>query len=321
MTDHGLIYYPDDQPGIQRRKRGRGFAYFAPDGTNIDDAVERKRLAALAVPPAYRDVWMCPLSQGHLQATGRDDKDRKQYRYHPDWTAAQAQTKFDKLVDFGHQLPGIRRKVRRDLTYDVGEKTFALASAVAMIDRLALRVGNEAYTRENGSYGALTLRNRHINMTGNMIALRYTAKGGKRVRRQLADRTLARVLNKIGDLPGASLLSWIDDDGQPQTLGSETLNRYIADAAGDDDTTAKTFRTWAGTLAAFETAETGPTTIKAMSEAAAKRLHNTATIARNSYIHPDIIELAGQDISPPKPIKHSDLRVAEQRMLGYLENN
>lgn len=314
-----LVYYPDDQPGITRRKCGRGFSYVAPDGTAIDDREERARLAAMAVPPAYADVWMSPLHNGHLYATGRDEKQRKQYRYHPDWTAAQARTKFDRLAAFGYLLPRIRRRIRKDLAEDAGDKVFALASAVSMIDRFALRVGNEAYTRENGSYGALTLRSRHVSLKGDRIALNYTAKGGKQVRKKMADRTLSRILNKIHDLPGATLLTWLDDDGAPQTLNSDTLNRYIADAAGDDDVTAKTFRTWAGTLAAFEVAEAGPTTIKAMAEAAAKRLHNTATIARNSYIHPDVIDLADSDIALPPPAKISDLRVAEQRLLGFLD--
>ncbi|MFQ1702097.1 DNA topoisomerase IB [Loktanella agnita] len=313
-----LVYYPDDQPGIRRQKRGRGFSYLAPDGTTIDDKAERTRLAAMAVPPAYVDVWMCPLAHGHLQATGRDDRQRKQYRYHPDWTAAQAQVKFEKLIDFGHALPRIRRTVRRHLSEDAGEKTFALASAVAMIDRLSLRVGHDSYTRENGSYGALTLRRRHVKLAEGKIALNYVAKGGKRVRRQLADRTLSRILNKIGDLPGATLLSWLDDQGAPQTLSSEALNSYIADSAGGAFT-AKTFRTWAGTLAAFEVAAEGPVTIKAMSDAAAARLHNTPTIARNSYIHPDVIALSEGDVTLAEGPKTADLRQAERRLLAYLE--
>ncbi len=314
-----LVYYPDDRPGIRRRRRGRGFSYVAPDGTTIAKKAERARLQALAVPPAYEDVWMSPLVNGHLQATGRDARNRKQYRYHDDWTAAQAETKFGKLVEFGHLLPRIRRRVQRDLDEDAGEKSFALASAVTLIDRLALRVGHETYTRDNGSYGALTLRRRHVRLDGNRIALRYTAKGGKRVRKQMADRTLTRILEKIGDLPGAELLAWADDAGKPQTLSSAALNRYIAEAAGDDGVTAKTFRTWSGSLAAFEAYEDGATTIKAMAEAAAKRLHNTATVARASYIHPDIIALAGSDQDLPQAREINGLFAAEKRMLAWLD--
>ena len=314
-----IVYYPDDRPGITRRRWGRGFRYLAPDGTTIEDAGERKRLAALAVPPAYDDVWMCPLPQGHLLATGRDAKNRKQYRYHPEWAAERARTKFDLLPAFGRLLPRIRRRVRRDLNEDVGEKAFALASAVALIDRAALRVGSDEYARENGSYGALTLKQRHISLSGTQIKLNYKAKGGKRVRKQLADRTLARILNKIGDLPGATLLSWLDDDGIPQTLSSQALNDYIATACDMEEITAKTFRTWAGTLAAFEVAQAGPTTIKDMSQAAAARLHNTPTIARNSYIHPRVIALAQGDQSQPRPVEVPDLRVSEQHLLACLD--
>ncbi|MCV3272765.1 DNA topoisomerase IB [Roseobacter sinensis] len=314
-----LVYYPDDQPGISRRKCGRGFRYIGPDGTAIDDQTERQRLAALAVPPAYDDVWMCPLPNGHLLATGRDARQRKQYRYHPDWTSERAKTKFDMLADFGRRLPRIRRRVRRDLAGDAGAKRFALASAVTLIDRAALRVGSDEYVRENGSYGALTLRRRHVSLRGNRIKLDYTAKGGKRVRKQIADRTLARMLNKIGDLPGASLLTWLDDDGAPRTLSSQALNAYIASAAGRDEVTAKTFRTWAGTLAAFEVAQAGPTTIKELSNAAARRLHNTPSIARDSYIHPEVIALARGGRSIPDPVELRDLRAAEQHLLGLLD--
>lgn len=316
----GIVYYPDDRPGITRRRCGRGFRYLAPDGTSINDTAERKRLAALAVPPAYEDVWMCPLPHGHLLATGRDARNRKQYRYHPDWAAERARTKFELLPEFGRLLPRLRRRVRRDLSEDAGEKVFALASAVALIDRAAMRVGGDEYARENGSYGALTLKQRHVSLNGKGLKLHYTAKGGKRVRKQMADRTLARILNKIGDLPGATLLSWLDADGTPQTLSSHALNDYITSACGKDEITAKTFRTWAGTLSAFEVAQAGPATIKEMSQAAATRLHNTPTIARNSYIHPKVIALAQRDNRLPPPVELPELRVSEQHLLACLED-
>lgn len=318
MVPSDLIYVSDDQPGITRRKRGRGFSYTAPDGTTIAQGAERRRLEALAVPPAYEDVWMCALPNGHLQATGRDERRRKQYRYHMEWTAAQAETKFAGLVDFGHALPRIRRRVMRDLKGDAGEQSFALASAVALIDRTAMRVGNPDYTREYGSYGALTLRSKHVNLDGNTISLRFTAKGGKKVRKQMNDRTLARILGKVNDLPGAEVLSWLDDDGTPQRLSSAGLNSYLADASGQDGITAKTFRTWTGTLAAYEVAEKGAATIKAMAEAAAERLHNTPTVARNSYIHPAVIDLAGDEVLTPKVRSVSDLYASEERMLAFL---
>lgn len=318
MIAADLIYYPDTKPGISRRRCGRGFSYIDVTGKLIRKKTERDRLARLAVPPAYTEVWMCPHPHGHLQATGRDDKGRKQYIYHPAWTQAQAQAKFEGLVDFGGALPRIRRRAQQDLQEDAGEKEFALAAAVTLIDRTGLRVGNPQYLDENGSYGALTLRNRHISLSGNEIDLRYRAKGGQMVHRQVTDAKLARVLGEINDLPGATLLSWVDDAGQAQALSSEALNGYIAEVAGIEGVTAKTFRTWAGTCAAFAVAEAGQATIKDMSEAAAQVLHNTPTIARNSYIHPDVIALAGQ--APPKfaPQERSGLRVAEARLLGFL---
>ena len=319
MMPADLVYMTDDQPGIRRNRRGRGFTYTAPDGTTIARGAERKRLEALAVPPAYEDVWMCPLHNGHLQATGRDTRARKQYRYHVDWSAAQSETKFAGLMDFGLALPRLRRRVKRDLEEDAGERTFALASAVALIDKTAMRVGNADYTRENGSYGAVTLRNRHVKLKGNTITLRFTAKGGKKVNRQVNDRTLAQILQKISYLPGAEVLRWIDGDGNPCALTSAALNAYIAEAAGCEGVTAKTFRTWTGTLAAYSVAEKGGATIKAMSEAAAERLNNTPTIARTSYIHPGVIDLAGADPVELEARSRSGLLAAENRLLAFLE--
>jgi len=319
-TPDNLVYVSDDQPGITRRRRGRGFSYIAPDGTTIARGPERKRLDAIAIPPAYEDVWMCTLPNGHLQATGRDARRRKQYRYHPQWTQTQAQTKFDGLVDFGTALPRIRRRIRRDLGEDVGEQTFALASALALIDRTGLRVGHPDYTRDNGSYGALTLRRRHVSLDQGRIRLAFRAKGGKRVRRQINDRRLARILGKIGDLPGAELLSWMDESGETHALSSSALNAYLAEAANVDGVTAKTFRTWIGTRAAFEVGEAGGATIKAMSKAAASQLNNTPTIARNSYIHPAVVDLAGKTACAVVGYDRSDLYAAEGRLLKFLED-
>jgi len=314
-----LTYYGDDRPGISRQRRGRGFTYKAPDGTTIARGEERARLEAMAVPPAYEDVWMTPLANGHLLATGRDTRNRKQYRYHEKRSEAQAETKFASLVDFAHALPRLRRFVARDLDQQAGERSFALASAVTLIDRASLRVGNPDYTRENGSYGTLTLRSRHVKLDGNVIRLRYTAKGGKKVRRQINDRTLAKTLEKINDLPGAELLTWADAQGEVHQLNSAGLNAYIAEASGCDDFTAKTFRTWAGTVAAFEAAEKGQATIKQLAEAAAAQLSNTPTVARNSYIHPAVIDLAGEAPPEIKVGRKTGLFASEARLLTYLE--
>ncbi|MGJ8624699.1 MAG: DNA topoisomerase IB [Yoonia sp.] len=318
MTAGSLVYYPDSKPGVLRRRRGRGFSYIDAKGGLISAGPERDRLIKLAVPPAYEDVWMCPLPHGHLQATGRDVKGRKQYLYHPDWTQMQAQAKFDGLVEFGLALPGLRRRVTHDLKAEAGDLEFTLAAAVTLIDRAALRVGNPQYLDENGSYGAVTLHNRHISLTGSEIALKYRAKGGQKVDLKLSDAKLARVLGKISDLPGAELLTWIDDDGAAQTLSSEVLNAYISDAANTDGVTAKTFRTWAGTCAAYGVAEQGQATIKDMAEAASQTLHNTPNIARKSYIHPAVIDLAGETAPHSTPVEKDGLRVLEQRLMGFL---
>ena len=315
-----LVYVTDADPGILRRKCGRGFRYIAPDGTTIARGKERRRIEGLGIPPAYNDVWICPRPNGHLQATGRDVRQRKQYRYHPDWSAARNETKFEKLVDFGEVLPKIRRRISRDLENEPGDNVFALAAAVTLIDRAAMRVGHPEYTKQNGSYGALTLNRRHLSLSDDKIGLNYTAKGGKKVRRTITDRKLQKLLHTINDIPGATLLTWTDDDGTPRTLSSQQLNSYLADAAGTDDVTAKTFRTWAGTVAAFTVAEQGHATIKQIASAAAQRLHNTPTVARNSYIHPAVIDLAGDPPVDVSPVTRSGLFAAEQRLLGLLTN-
>ncbi|MHA6346176.1 DNA topoisomerase IB [Roseivivax sp. CAU 1761] len=288
-----LIYYPDDRPGIRRRRRGRGWSYTAPDGTSIDDRRERRRLDALAVPPAYRDVWMCPEPQGHLQATGRDARARKQYRYHPDWTEFRARAKYDQLAAFGAALPGLRRRISRDLREgEVGDHDFALAAVLALIDRAGLRVGNSDYARENRTYGATTLRRQHLDLREDRLRLAYRGKGGIRVRKALRDRTLLRILSQLDDLAGPTLVSWCDADGTKRCVTSGEVNRRLAEITGGAAFTAKTFRTWTGSVAALECAlaEESPT-VKALSEAAAERLCNTPAIARKSYIHPEVIAL------------------------------
>lgn len=314
-----LRYYPDSKPGIARRRCGRGFSYFAPDGACIKDKVERERLVKLAVPPAYEKVWICPHVNGHLQATGFDARGRKQYRYHPLWSEAQAQEKYASLADFAETLPRLRRRVRRDLKGELGDRAFALAAAVAMIDRLSLRVGNQVYAKTNRTYGTLTLKRRHLTLRDGKLQASFMAKGGKRVRRQIANRTLMRALEKIRDLPGADLLTWVDDEGTSRTLTSSALNDYIADAAGVEGFSAKTFRTWAGSVAAFNVALTHDRpTIKVMAEAAAERLHNTPTIARNSYIHPQVIDLCQHPLDLPEPPDIDDMTQAERGLLAFL---
>lgn len=293
-----LVYYPDDRPGITRARHGRGFTYRAPDGTTIARGPERKRLEAMAVPPAYDRVWMTPLDNGHLMATGFDDRARKQYRYHPDWSAARAAEKFAVLPAFGEALPRIRGRISRDLNNrDVGEARFSIAAALLLIDETAMRVGNSVYAAENGTYGATTLTRRHVQLRDGALDVCWTAKGGKKVRRRIRSKRLMRVLQAARDLPGAELFTWVDDAGEVHRVSSSALNEYLADIGGHDGFTAKTFRTWAGSLAAFQChqSEGLEATIKSLSTAASETLANTPTVARNSYIHPQVIDLAGTE--------------------------
>ncbi|CAM4387172.1 DNA topoisomerase IB [Palleronia rufa] len=321
-----LVYYPDTRPGITRRRAGRGWSYRAPDGTRIADAAERARLDALAVPPAYDDVWICPRADGHLQATGRDARSRKQYRYHEAWTAFRAARKYADLPRFGEALPGIRRRIRRDLNGEAGDRGFAIAAVLAMIDRLSLRVGNRDYADENDAYGATTLRPRHVSLTPDALKLDYRGKGGARIRRSLRDKRLAQVLHQLDDLPGATLVSWVDDAGDTHEVTSSQVNAFLHDIAGDEGFTAKTFRTWNGTVAAMDVALREETlSIKAMAEAAALTLGNTPSIARNSYIHPKVIALTETDLPDRRGIAarapaRRGLRATERAVLALLDD-
>ncbi len=317
----GLVYSSDAMPGILRRARGRGFSYLASDGTSIDDPAERARIASLAIPPAYLCVWICPLPHGHLQATGFDDRKRKQYRYHTDWSAFRAQLKFSELASFGETLPRIRRALARDLQAEAGTKTYALAALVSLIDAAHLRVGSEEYLEENGTFGAATLQRRHVRLEDGVVRLNYRGKGGRRVHSTLRDRRLHRILETIDDLPGRNLFVYLNAAGDVCDIDSAQVNAYLAEISGREGVTAKTFRTWAGTLAAFEVAlETPAPSIKAMTSAAAERLHNTPTVCRNSYIHPAVLALRDDDEAPPMPEQPArGLKQREAALLAFLE--
>lgn len=315
-----LIYYPDDRPGITRHRAGRGWSYRAPDGTTIDDADERARIDALAVPPAYADVWISPERRGHLQATGYDERTRKQYRYHADWAEWRAMRKYAELPEFGAALPRLRRRVSEALRGEAGDRDFAIAAVLRLIDRVSIRVGSEAYRAENGTEGATTLRRGNLASEAGRIRLDWTAKGGKRVRRQLGDRRLMRALHELADLPGAPLFEW-EENGQRHAVQSDQVNGWLREASGLEEASAKTFRTWNGSVAALEAAlDAGEgVTIKAMAQAAAQVLNNTATVARNSYIHPSVIALA-EDWHPPEvPDGPRGLRQGERALLTLLD--
>lgn len=321
----GLVHVSDRESGILRRSHGRGFRYIGPGGRPVRPE-DKERIRRLGIPPAYREVWICADPQGHLQATGIDARGRKQYRYHPDWQVQRAETKFGQLVDFGHALPALRKAVQRDLRLGAGDLAFTRAALVLLLDRTLIRIGDPVYTAENRSFGATTLLSRHLRIEAGQVSLRFTAKGGKKVQITLRDRRLERIFNDIGDLPGKHLFTWIDEDGTVRRILSQDVNAWLARTTGAP-ISAKTFRTWGGTLAAFEAALAceGKLTLRAMAEAAAQRLHNTPTIARKSYIHPAVLELASlpPDDLPPlldaiAPLPDCGLRGTEARLLAFL---
>ena len=315
----------DAEPGICRRVRGKGFSFHNPDGSKVEDAKTLDRITTLAIPPAWRDVWICPQEHGHIQATGYDARDRKQYRYHDKWREHRDALKFASLSDFGDSLPALRQRVRRDLGRNRPDKDFVCAALVRLLDKAALRVGTDAYARENKTYGATTLRMKHLSLLdAGHIKLDFTAKGGKRVRKQITDRTLHRAMERIGDLKGYEVFHYLTEEGRRCGVDSGDVNAYLNETL-DSDFSAKTFRTWHGTVAAFEEAlEADDLTIKAMCERASGVLHNTPAICRSSYIHPEIIKLAEDEararrLSATEKARRSGLRVAEARLLAFLD--
>jgi len=290
-------------PGIRRVRRGRGFAYRGSQGRWLNDPEEIARIRRLAIPPAYSEVWICPLPNGHLQATGRDARGRKQYRYHPDWMAAQGEAKFERLLAFGRALPRIRARVARDLRQGTAtlSQNLVLATLVRLLDTTLVRVGNDEYTRENGSFGLTTLRNPHAKVHGPRLRLSFRGKSGVPHDITIEDPRLARVVRRCQDLPGQDLFQYQDADGEVRRIGSADVNDYIADAAGARFT-AKDFRTWHGSALALELAcKAGAAgdcddnerrfLIKPALSEVASRLRNTPAVCRSAYIHPKVLAL------------------------------
>ncbi|MGV2100480.1 DNA topoisomerase IB [Rhizobium sp. 21-4511-3d] len=327
IADLGLIYVSDTEPGIRRSRKGKGFCYRLPDGKLVADPELKDRIAALGLPPAYDDVWICLQENGHLQATGYDARGRKQYRYHKDWNAFRSVEKFHQLIEFGQALPKIRRQALRDLDTGVDDIRGILAALTTLLDEAHLRVGNQAYVKENGTYGATTLLKRHIKLNDGKIELKFRAKGGKRVQRSLKHPRLQKILEEIADLPGRQLFVWKDETGSLKPVESGRLNSYLAEISGIA-ISAKTFRTWAGSLAGFGVARSAilegrRPTVKEMAEASAEVLHNTPAISRSSYIHPRIIALADRERDVPQEMPEAaaplrGLRAEENRLLDFL---
>ena len=288
-----MVTYSDaSEPGITRRKRGDKWQFFRPDGTRITEVEEIARLNKLAVPPAYERVWYSPDPDGHLQAIGYDAKGRKQYRYHADFREEREGHKYDRCIDFGIALPLIRAKVEADMATPGLGRDKVLAAIVRLLDQGHVRVGNEGYARENKSFGATTLRNRHGAVRGSTVKLDYRGKSGKQQQVSINDRSLAKIVKRCQDLPGQALFQYIGDDGEPHRIGSGDVNAYIHDAMGDEFS-AKHFRTWGASAIAFETIvrTRSPLSLKAVLEPVAAALGNTPAISRKSYVHPKLIEL------------------------------
>ena len=296
----GLRRWSDGGPAIVRRRSGRGFTYRAPDGTTVRDRAVLDRIRALAIPPAWTDVRICPDERGHVQATGRDSRGRKQYRYHPRWRMARDAAKFGQLVEFGAALPRIRARVSRDLARPGLPRDKVLALVVSLLDATLVRIGNASYAEQNRSFGLTTLRKGHVRVVGSTIHLRFHGKSGRVHEISHRDRRLARLVRRCRELPGRYLFQYVAEDGDACRVRSDDVNEYLRLAA-NADVTAKMFRTWAATVLADaalrERAETPggstPAPRKAVGEAmrlVADRLGNTPTVAREAYVHPAVIE-------------------------------
>ena len=341
-SEPGLVHVSDEMPGIHRVRRGRGFAYRASSGSWLTDNAEIKRIRQLAIPPAYRDVWICPLANGHLQATGRDARGRKQYRYHPRWRASRESDKFERMVEFGQALPRLRARIARDLRGGAALSHKRLrATLLRLLDTTLLRIGNEEYARSNGSFGLTTLRNPHAQVSGSRLRLRFRGKSGVPHDITVEDPRLARIVRRCQGLPGQDLFQYEDEDGTVRRIGSADVNSYLGEAC-DAEFTAKDFRTWHASVQALELtrlaceddAQQGFNARSVLAEVA-RRLRNTPAVCKSSYIHTAVLKLwEALDATPaeaaaarrklaalqPRQARRG-LQMAEQRLLLFLKGS
>ncbi|MEO6457886.1 MAG: DNA topoisomerase IB [Chloroflexia bacterium] len=294
----GLRYVSYDKPGITRKRRGRSFSYFSPDGERITDEEIIARIKSLGIPPAWNKVWICPNPKGHIQATGRDLKGRKQYRYHPRWRTVRDETKYGRMIAFGQALPEIRNQVAEDLRKHGFQREKVLATVVNLLETTLIRVGNEEYARTNKSFGLTTMRNRHVEVEGSKISFKFRGKSGKDHLIEVNDRRLARTVERISELPGQELFQYLDDVDEPKTVTSEDVNDYLREIT-DQDFTAKDFRTWRGTVLAakvlqefqvFDTEAQAKKNVVEAIEKVAQNLGNTPAICRKCYVHPIVLD-------------------------------
>ncbi|MDF2811330.1 MAG: topoisomerase [Microvirga sp.] len=293
----GLVYVSDEQPGIRRKKSGKGFTYITAGGDKVEDKATLARIRSLAIPPAYTDVWICPKPNGHIQATGRDAKGRKQYRYHPAFREVRDSTKYEHMLAFAQALPAIRRTIDDHMSLRGLPRTKVLATVVHLLENTLIRIGNSDYAKQNKSYGLTTLRDPHVEIDGAELRFEFKGKSGKKWSLKVKDRRVAKIVKACQDLPGQDLFQYLDDEGQRQTITSSDVNAYLRDIT-DEDFTAKDFRTWAGTVLAalalsefeqFDDEAKAKKNIRAAIETVAARLGNTPTICRKCYVHPEIL--------------------------------
>jgi len=294
----GLRYVSDRMPGIRRIGTGRTFRYIGPNNRILRDPETLNRIRALAIPPAWTEVWICPFPEGHLQAVGRDARKRKQYRYHARWREVRDTTKFERMIVFGKLLPQIRARIKKDLSLPNLPKEKVLATIVRLLETTLIRVGNDEYARQNQSFGLTTLRNQHVDIAGSEVKFFFQGKSGIKHRISVEDAHLARIVRRLRDLPGYELFQYVDEEGQTRSISSTDVNEYLREITGEDFT-AKDFRTWAGTVRAAHALAAAPTfttgrqakrNILRAVESVAEQLRNTVAVCRKCYIHPAVID-------------------------------
>jgi len=294
----GLRYVTDRLPGIRRIKKGKGFSYVGPDGDTVTDDKTLSRIKALAIPPAWTEVWICPQANGHIQATGRDARGRKQYRYHAKWREVRDAVKYDKMADFAAALPRIRARVKKDLALPDLPREKVLAAVVRLLEQTRIRVGNEEYAAQNKSFGLTTLQDRHVRIDGATVKFKFRGKSGKEREVELHDRRLARIVRACRDIPGQDLFQCVGEDEAAHNISSGDVNTYIRQIAGEEFS-AKDFRTWAGTVLAMrflrgcepcESESEGKKVVVRCIEEVAREMGNTVAVCRKCYVHPGVLE-------------------------------